>query len=158
MFPSALGHVTFLGKLVCRSVLELSSFILFATSALQVLAGGLSYVGWQQAGKCQPVSPVRTSFGCDTGTSLFSFGRALPSVQGLLGVTLAHSFKAIIGTAIKDMISDEKCQMFCSMRGPAKAPSDVCVQKAHVCFVLTLNQKVREDCPDIVPGVTPGNS
>lgn len=63
MFPSALGHVTFLGKLVCRNVLELSSFLLIATSALQVLAGDLSYVGWQQARMCQAMSPVRTSFG-----------------------------------------------------------------------------------------------
>ena len=117
MFPSALGHVS---KLVCRNVLELSRFLLFAPSVLQVLAGDLSYVGWQQAEKCQAISPVRTSFGCDTCMSLVAFGCALPSIQGLLGVTLAHGFKAIIGTAIKDPVLEEKRQIVCSMRGPAK--------------------------------------
>lgn len=107
MFSSALGHVTFLGKLVCRNVLELSTFLLFATPVLQVLAGDLSYVGWQQAEKWQAISPVRTSFGCDA-CHWSPLGCALPSIQGLLGVTLTHSFKAIIGTAIKDPISEEK--------------------------------------------------
>lgn len=83
---------------------------------------------------------VRTASGCDTCMSLVTFGGALPSIRGLLGVTLAHSFRAIMGTAVKDPMSEEKCQIFCSMRGPATAPSDAHpVHKAHVCFVLTLN-------------------
>lgn len=136
MFSSAFEHITFHGKLVCRDVLHLSSFLPFAKSVLQVLAGDLGFVGWQQAGEGQALSAIRASFGCDMCLLLVTFEYELPSTQGLQELRAFDLCALVIGTAVKE----GKCQVLCSVKGPAKAPSDArCANEPHMCFAPTLN-------------------
>lgn len=63
VFPSALAH---LSELVCRNVLELSTPYDLHHLCCSWWQVTFSDIGWQQTGKCQTMSPVRTSFHCDT--------------------------------------------------------------------------------------------